>query len=126
MPNWLNRNTKRYLKSASFDDLTDDPANYILEPDMSAVEGQPSKYWVITGDVVSLADQATRDAIDAQLLSDNRDRTADEFDDLEGIVRSFALVVLDEINVLRQQFNATTAESNQLWGRKCQYFLTVV
>jgi hypothetical protein len=78
-------------------------AEWILEPDLSAVVGQPARYWDITGDVVSLMDQAARDAVDAQLLSDRRDNTADLLDGVENINRAFALVVLDEINTLRAQ-----------------------
>lgn len=114
MPNFLHRTDKTYLRSYSGNKLPEPISNYIEDPDLSAVEGQPVRYWEISGDTVTLADQATRDAIDAQLLSDQRDAVAAQLEQQEDIMRAFALVVLDEINTLRQQFNTTTAETNQL------------
>jgi len=114
MPNYLHRTTKQYLISVSPISLAEPVANYIFMPDLSAVIGQPSKYWTITGDIITLMSQVERDAVDAALLNVVRDTTANQLDFVEGIIRAFALVVLDEINVLRQQFNTTTAESNQL------------
>lgn len=101
MPNYLHRTTKEYLVSVGESDLPEAEANYIYQPDLSAVAGQPSKYWVITGDVVSLADQATRDAIDAANDQSVLDGIADELDETRTIMRAFAEVVVDEINLLR-------------------------
>ena len=74
-------------------------ANYIEDPDLSAVVGQPQKYWEITGDSVSLADPATQAAIDAQETSDKYDELADQIDDVDDLLRAFAQAVLDEINL---------------------------
>ncbi len=103
MPTYLHRTDKTLLTSVAEADLAEAVANYILEPDLSAVTGQPVKYWEISGDTVSLADQSTRDAIDAAELSDSYDSIADEMDVLESITRAAMLVVLDEVNVLRAQ-----------------------
>ena len=99
MPNWIHRTTKAYFRSIPASELPEAPANYIEGPDLSAIAGFPSKYWIITGDVVTLMDQAARDAVDAANLSDQRDNTSNDMSDIEGIVRSFALVVLDELNL---------------------------
>lgn len=104
MPNYLHRTTKRLLNSIPPTELPEAEANYILAPDLLSVAGQPVKYWVITGDVVSLADQATRDAIDAAELTASRDDVINnEIDNLEGVVRAFAQVMMDEINILRAE-----------------------
>ena len=68
MANWLHRTTKQELRSVSSASLPEPQANYIENPDLSAVVGWPNRYWLVTGDVVSLVDQATRDSIDAALL----------------------------------------------------------
>ena len=76
-------------------------ATWIYDPDLTAVIGFPIKYWIITGDVVTLMNQAARDVVDAALLEDSRNNTAAELDDVENILRAFMLIVLGEINVLR-------------------------
>ena len=77
MPNYVHRTNKQYLTSVSPASLPESEANYIQDPDMSAVVGEPSKYWTITGDVVSLksaGEQAAVDvALDAQKTQQDRD-----------------------------------------------------
>ena len=97
----LNRTTKQLILSANTPGYP--VGDWIINPNMSAVVGYESKYWIITGDVISLMDQTARDAVDAQELSDSRDSIANELDHLEGIMRAFAGVVLDEINTLRTE-----------------------
>lgn len=106
MPNWLHRTSKRHIKSVASADLAEPVANYIEEPDLSAVAGQPVKYWIITGDVVSLADAAARAAIDQAEIDAERDQIANEMDDLEDMSRAFALAVLDQFNAVSTQLNA--------------------
>jgi len=67
MANLLHRTTKQYLVSTDPNGLPEPIANYIEEPDLSAVAGQPNKYWTITGDVVTLMSQAEQDAVDADI-----------------------------------------------------------
>ena len=85
MSDVLNRTTgltypygKDYRKSVNEPDFPQ--VDWIWEPDLSAVVGFNSIYWDITGDVVSLVDQATRDARDAEIaaqaLIDERDAAA--------------------------------------------------
>lgn len=67
MANVLNRTTKQFIASAN---TVEYPAqDWIINPDMTAVTGFASKYWTITGDTVSLMDQASRDAVDAAELA---------------------------------------------------------
>ncbi|KKM24245.1 hypothetical protein LCGC14_1607060 [marine sediment metagenome] len=109
MPAWLHRTNKTVLRSIASADLPEAIANYIEEPDLSAVVGQPARYWIVAGDTVSLADQATRDAIDTAALSAVRDVLADEIDTVETFSRAFALVVLDEFNARTSKINSILA-----------------
>ena len=106
MPKWIHRVDKRVLNSVASADLPEPQANYIEEPDLSAVLGQPVRYWEITGDVVSLADAPTRAAIDAALLVTQRDALANDIDRAESFLRGFALVLLDELNAHSAKTNA--------------------
>lgn len=110
MPDWLHRTNKRLLRSVAAADLPEPAANFIEKPDLSAVVGQPTKYWVISGDVVSLADAATIAAIDAAELAVRRDRLADEMTAAETYARNFALIVLDEFNSVSSTINSILTE----------------
>lgn len=111
MGDYVHRMTKQYLQSVSPNDLPEPLANYIEDPDLSAVVGVPNRYWVITGDVITEMDQAAKDAVDAQILSDSRDSAIQaEIDNLESVLRQLTKLMVSEINILRQQFNTTTAE----------------
>lgn len=62
MANVLNRSTKELRRSVNTPEY---PAeDWIINPDLSAVDGYASKYWVISGDTVSLMDEAARAAVD--------------------------------------------------------------
>ena len=76
-------------------------AEWILNPDMSAVEGFPSQYWIITGDAVTLMDQAERDAVDAAALS-RAGQTAAAWSNRKPI-RAVMPLALDELNAMRSR-----------------------
>ena len=79
-------------------------AEWIYNPDMSAVTGVPSKYWNIIGDVVSEMSQGEKDVIDAATLTAGRDvRIASMIDNLEGDLRQLVRLIISEINILRGQ-----------------------
>jgi len=76
--------------------------DWIYRADISAVGNFPSHYWLIDGsDNITLMSEAQRDVVDADILQAERDATEARFDKVEALERAFALVVLDEINVLR-------------------------
>ena len=79
----LNRTTKAYRRSVNTPDFP--TVDWIHSPDMSAVTGWDSKYWIITGDIVTLMDLAARDAVDAaedaDELADNRTGAEEAVDD---------------------------------------------
>ncbi len=97
MSNFLNRATKVYLLSVNDPDYP--LSDWIKNPDLSAVAGFASKYWIITGDAVSLMNQSQRDAVDAAELSAKRDGAVAPIDAVEDILRAFALTLLDELNL---------------------------
>ena len=104
MGNFLHRTSKQYLQSTPPDSLLEPLANYIDEPDMSAVDGVPKKYWVITGDIISEMTQAEKDTVDAAILSDARDeRVDDKIDDIESVLRQLVKMLISEINILRAE-----------------------
>lgn len=92
----LNRTTKAYLPSANTPDFP--VAEWIINPDLSAVVGFPSKYWEISGDVVSLMSQVDRDALDAADMQSQRDAAVAQLQQVEDVLRAFMLTVLDEFN----------------------------
>jgi hypothetical protein len=100
----LNRTTKAFFASANTPDYP--VAEWIINPDLTAVEGFPSQYWIITGDIVTLMDQAQRDAVDAAALDQSRDNTAQVLEQPEAYPRGYALVALDELNAHALKTNA--------------------
>jgi len=59
----LNRSTKAVLRSVNTPEYPE--SGWIINPDLSAVEGYDAKYWTLNGDAVELMTQAERDAVDA-------------------------------------------------------------
>ena len=114
MGDYLHRISKRYYQSWSPASLAEPLANYIEDPDLSAVEGVPNRYWIITGDVISEMSQAEKDAVDAAILTAARDAEIQaEIDELESVMRQLVKLMVSELNILRQQFNTTTGEVSQ-------------
>ena len=114
MANVLNRTTKQYLASANTPDYP--VIDWIINPDLSATTGFNSKYWTITGDVITLMSQAERDAVDAaelaaQIASDKSDASAGT--DTDRRLLGFMQVMVDEINILRQATGTPPARSLQ-------------
>jgi hypothetical protein len=100
----LNRTTRQLIVSANTPDYP--LAQWIIEPNLSAVVGFGSKYWVITGDAVTLMSQAQRDAVDAADLAAARDAVVSALDAAEVIDRAVLLVILDELNAHALKINA--------------------
>jgi hypothetical protein len=99
----LNRETKTYIASANTPDY---PAqDWIVNPDMSAISGWPSQYWIISGDAVLLANTAERAAIDAAELAAQRESVTAQLDDAEDVLRAFMLATLDEMNAHAAKIN---------------------
>lgn len=105
MANVLNRATKEFLRSVHEPNYPVE--DWIINPDLDAVGAFPARYWIITGDTVTLMDQAARDAVDAAALEAQRDEIASMFTEPEDVLRAFMRVVLNE-------FNAHAAFHNQI------------
>ena len=107
MGDYVHRATKAYYQSMSPNKLPDLPlTNYIEDPDFSNVTGYPSIYWItypFPNDTIDLMDQAARDAVDAQILSDQRDAIIAELDNTQEIGRQSLRRVLLELNILRER-----------------------
>jgi hypothetical protein len=100
----LNRTTKVYLSSANTPDYPE--SDWIRNPDMSAVTGWPSKYWIITGDVVSLMDAQQRALVDEAEAAATRDLVVTQIDNIEDLLRAVVLMTLDELNGHALKINA--------------------
>ena len=102
MGDYLHRTTKVYRQSISPNELLEPLANYIQDPDMSAVAGVPSIYWIITGDVITEMTQGEKDTVDAVFLSTARDAEIQaEIDALEATMRQLVKLIVSEINIIR-------------------------
>ena len=103
MPNILNRATKAYRRSVS--EAAFNLADWVVDPDLSAVAGHPSKHWVINGDdTISLMTPAERAAVDdaeAQASTDaDRAQQKGRMDE-ERLLKALALYFAEQINILR-------------------------
>ena len=102
MASVLNRTTKESRTSAHTPDFP--VADWIINPDLTAVAGQPTIYWVITGDVVSLASVGEQATIDAALaaakLTTEKDAAKSQID-VERVVRALVDMLPGEFNILR-------------------------
>jgi hypothetical protein len=87
--------------------------DWIINPDLSAVVGFAPRYWEISGDAVSLMDQASRDALDAAALDAERESLMAQIDDLESIIRAVVLMMLSEVNTLRTNAGLQTRTPEQ-------------
>lgn len=63
MSDVLNRATKQYLKSVNTPEFSE--ADWVINPDISAVKDIPAKYWKITGDAVSEMSPEEKAYVDA-------------------------------------------------------------
>ena len=111
---WIHRTTFNRLGSTSSASLPEPQANYVQNPDESAIFGHPNRYWILTGDIFTLMDATAQAVVDAALLVTQRDDLADEIEELESYSRAFALIVMDEINILRAQHGLADRTPAQL------------
>ncbi len=127
---WVNRTTRQHLSGQSPVSMADlfggsfvdgsgnavSNIDWIWNPDFSAVTGFSSKYWIIVGDVITLMDQAARDAVDAQRTADamtaDRESNKDRFN-AEKVLKALALVMIDEINLLRAELGLSARTPSQ-------------
>ena len=113
MPDVLNRTTKQIRRSVDVTEGNYPETDWIWSPDLSAVEGQPNKYWIIEaypGVAITLADQATRDQIDADEAAATAAAkifAAKERYDAEDVFKALVVLIVDELNILRAEHSLT-------------------
>ena len=95
----LHRTTKQYLTSVKTHQhpLVD----WIPDPDMSAVTGQPSYYWKITGETVSLMNQAEQDVVDLARRNAYLVTVEDFLDERSSAQGAYNTLLFKELNKLR-------------------------
>ena len=97
MPLYIHRTTFQRFPSTSPASLQEPEANYVQDPDESAIQGQPSKYWILTGDIFTLMDQAARDAVDEAQDIARKDNLADQID-TDALLRAVSITNLELFN----------------------------
>ena len=109
MSNVFNRTQAEYKISVHTPDF--DVADWAINPDVSAVGGNPVRYWFLDGttnaegdeiiDVVGAAAQTViDDAIATALLASQRDGAKGEFD-AQRVLKAVSEFLVDVLNVLR-------------------------
>lgn len=109
MANVFNRTTGQYIPSAHTPNF--DVADWVISPDLTAVAGQPLRYWFITGGVnpdgqeeLGIVDAAAQividDALDVIKVAAEINGAKATFD-IERVLRAMAGLMVDEFNILR-------------------------
>lgn len=96
-----------YRQSVNTPDYENQP-NILINPNLSAVAGQPLRYWKHVAGAVQLMTQGERDAVDAAItaaaLAAAKLAAKRIIDGLPGYqLRGLAKIMIDEINTLRQR-----------------------
>ncbi len=116
MADVIHRTTKQFLLSVNDPDYP--TQDWIHGPIINGQNfrdaGVETKFVKISGDTLTEMTQGEKDAVLAAELENARDSTATELEAVEGALRAFALVVLDEINTLRSQHSLAARTIAQL------------
>lgn len=111
MPNALNRTTLRFKTSA--DPNYHPVVEWIIDPDMSNVEGVPKQYWKIVGDDVLEMSQAEKDAKDITLEAERVARL--EYNAIDRMMVPDVAVISQE---LQDYINANAVYTDSVTGLK--------
>lgn len=111
----------QYLQSVNTPSYS---GNVLVNPDLSAVTGQPLKYWKHVAGAIQLMTQGERDAVDAAiqaaLVASTRTGAKAAIVGLAAnpmVLRAIASIVVDELNDIREwivSFKAATAAATSL------------
>jgi len=104
MADVLHRTTREYRQSVNTPDYPIE--DWIIDPDLSAVTGFDSRYWIVTGDTVALLSESERQALDLADEASRLDTLAAEIEQQQTIMRALAEVLLDELNRHALKMNA--------------------
>lgn len=108
MADVLHKTTKEQRFSVNTPDYSD--ATWIINPDLSAVTGLPKRYWKIDGTNITEMNQSEKDATDAVILSDEREKRNTY---LQNQVEQF---VIDQgyTEGIQHSFNAMYSDGNRI------------
>ena len=81
-------------------------SNWLINPDLSQVEGHPFWHWQVVNDQVVLKSSADMALADSQILDARAQAISNKIDD-RSFQRAFARLVLNEINRLSVAINET-------------------
>lgn len=95
MANVINRTTKEFRFYVNTPDYSG--VDWVINPDLSAVDGQPIKYWKIVGDEISLMSVAEQAAVDADELQKNK--LSLESESNAGILKAVIAALVNIINI---------------------------
>lgn len=105
MASVLNRTTKEFLRSVNTPEY--DVAEWIINPDLSALAGVPIKYWKISGDAVTEMTQAEKDAVDAAEQSARvaaiKAALKARFDEESDNTKALGLLMLELYQLIRSE-----------------------
>lgn len=118
MANVIHRTTLEYRRSASESDHPE-PA-WKHNPDMSAVAAVPPRYWKAPPDWDAPSagplemTQAEKDAADAAILETSKDNELAPLQagDYPDLLRALALVLMDEINLIRAEIETRHSQAS--------------
>lgn len=79
MSNVFLKSTKQYLRSVNTPDYLSN-SDAMINPDISAVEGFPTKYWKENGGVLELMTSTEQSAVDIQEMDDQNETLASNLD----------------------------------------------
>ena len=112
-----------YRQSVNTPDYDGQP-NVLINPNLSAVAGQPLRYWKHVAGAIQLMTLAEQNAVDAAiaaaLLASQRNGAKDIFDSAVSdgkILKAVVLLLIDELNTLRtftRDFKTETAAATNL------------
>lgn len=112
MPLYIHRTTFKRLPSVASADLPEPEANYVRDPDESAIRGRPRRYWVLTGDVFTLMNRAARDTVDAAIEIARLDALSERID-TDDLIKAIAITNLQLFNAERAARGASTITAAQ-------------
>lgn len=110
MPTVLNRTTKQLKYSAS--EAEHPIQDWIYNPNLSAVQGFDSKYWIIDGDSVLLMSEAQRQAVDAEIKDSEQQSIINSIEQPLDVLKYIILFLLDKINYFHSHTSVIVGTGN--------------
>jgi len=94
---------QRYVPAHLADSF--DVSEWLVDPDLTNVQGSPPHHWLVINDEVVLKDQAGIDAADLAFNTGRANAIIEQFSDKRSIVRAVVLALVDILNDRATDFN---------------------